>query len=46
MRLLTKDLVILNTSEAISDLSEKRSNKYSDRVSSRAKSVIALTPGS
>jgi len=32
--MLTKDFVILSSTEAITDLSEKRSNVYSDRVSS------------
>lgn len=35
LRLLATDFVILNTSEVASDLSEKRSNIYVDRVSSR-----------
>ena len=43
LRLLTTDFVILNTSQAVSDLCEKRSNIYCDRVSLRAKPVIALT---
>ena len=33
MRLFSKHLIVLNSSEAISDLLEKRSNIYSDRVS-------------
>ena len=33
MKLFSKDLIILNSSEAVSDLLEKRSNIYSDRVS-------------
>jgi hypothetical protein len=33
LRLTTEDLVVLNSSKAISDLVEKRSNIYSDRVS-------------
>ena len=33
LRLVTKDFVILNSSQAISDLVEKRSDIYSDRVS-------------
>ena len=33
MKLFSKNLVILNSPEAIYDLPEKRSNIYSDRVS-------------
>ena len=33
MRLFSKDILILNSSGAIYDLPEKRSNIYSDRVS-------------
>ena len=33
LKLLTKDFVVLNSTEAITDLSEKRSNIYCDRVS-------------
>lgn len=35
LRLLAKDFVALNSHEAISDLTEKRSDIYSDRVSPR-----------
>ena len=35
IRVLTTDMIILNNSEVVSDLLEKRSNIYSDRVSSR-----------
>ena len=37
LRLLTKDVVVLNSTEAITDLTEKRSSIYSDRVSSLVK---------
>jgi len=37
LRLLTTDFVVLNSTEAITDLLEKRSNIYSDRVSTIAK---------
>ena len=37
LKLLTKDTVVLNSTEAIADLSENRSNVYSDRVSSLAR---------
>jgi len=37
IKLLTKDFVVLSSTEAITDLSEKRSNIYSDRVSSLVK---------
>jgi len=33
LKLLTTDFVVLNSTEAITDLLEKRSNIYSDRVS-------------
>ena len=33
MKIFSKDMVVLNSSEAIYDLLEKRSNIYSDRVS-------------
>ena len=33
LKFLATDFVILNSTEAITDLSEKRSNIYSDRVS-------------
>ena len=33
MKLLSKGMIVLNSSEAIDDLMEKRSNIYSDRVS-------------
>ena len=33
MKLFSKDMIILNSSEAIDNLLEKRSNIYSDRVS-------------
>ena len=33
LKLLTKDFVVLNSTEAITDLIEKRSNIYCDRVS-------------
>lgn len=36
LRLLTTDFVVLNSPEVISDLTEKRSDIYSDRVSLRA----------
>jgi hypothetical protein len=35
LRLLTTDFIVLNSPEAISDLTEKRSDIYSDRVSPR-----------
>ena len=37
LRVLTTDMIILNNSEVVSDLLEKRSNIYSDRVSTRLK---------
>ena len=33
LRLLGEDIVVLNSNEAITDLIEKRSSIYSDRVS-------------
>jgi len=33
LKLLTKDFVVLSSTEGITDLLEKRSNIYSDRVS-------------
>lgn len=33
LKLASTDLIVLNSTEAITDLSEKRSNIYSDRVS-------------
>ena len=45
LRLLATDVVVLNTSEVISDLCEKRSNIYCDRVSFRAKPMTVLTLG-
>jgi hypothetical protein len=36
LRLLTTDFVVLNSSKVISDLTEKRSEIYSDRVSPSA----------
>jgi hypothetical protein len=33
LRVITKDYVVLGSAKAISDLMEKRSNMYSDRVS-------------
>jgi len=32
LRVITKDFVVLSSAKAISDLAEKRSNVYSDRV--------------
>jgi len=43
LKLLTKDFVVLSSTEAITDLSEKRSNIYSDRVSSLVKLTCKLT---
>ena len=40
MKLFSKDLIVLNSSEAISNLLEKRSNIYSDRVSRLIKRLI------
>jgi len=34
LRLMGEDMVVLNSNEAISDLVEKRSSIYADRVSS------------
>jgi hypothetical protein len=44
LRLLTTDFVVLNSTEAITDLPEKRSNIYCDRVSPLVKiHPLALT---
>ena len=43
LRLLTKDVVVLSSTEAITDLTEKRSSIYSDRVSSLVKLTCKLT---
>jgi hypothetical protein len=37
LKLLTTDFVVLNSTEAITDLPEKRSNIYCDRVSPSVK---------
>lgn len=37
LKMLTKDFVVLNSTEAIMGLSEKRSNIYCDRVSPRVR---------
>jgi len=42
LRLVTKEFVVLSSTEAITELSDKRSNIYSDRVSSRVK--LTYTP--
>ena len=44
LRLLTTDFVVLNSTEAITDLSEKRSNKYCDRVSPPVKPTSQSLP--
>lgn len=43
LKLLDTDFVILNSTEAIVDLTEKRSNIYSDRVSPLVKHTPVLT---
>ena len=44
LKLLTTDFVVLNSTEAITDLPEKRSNIYCDRVSPLVKTYpLALT---
>lgn len=47
VRVLTTDMIILSNPEVISDLVEKRSNIYCDRVSYQQKTcAIVLTPNS
>ena len=44
LKLLTTDFVVLNSTEAITDLPEKRSNIYCDRVSPLVRTCpLALT---
>ena len=45
MKLFSTDLIILNSSEATSNLVEKRSNAYSDRVSRQIFHPLSLTYG-
>lgn len=45
MRVLKTDMIILNTPEVVSDLLEKNSNIYCDRVSSPETCMIMFTLG-